>query len=135
MIKLIYGEKGTGKTKQIIDEANVSAETCGGAVMFITDSQKYIFSLSHKIRLIDSNEYDIKTQLGLLGFISGLIAGNNDTQYVYVDGAARMTGETIADMEVFYNELETIADKCNVKIVLTVSCAESLLPQYMKRFI
>ena len=38
MIKIIYGPKGTGKTKAIIECANGAVEKAKGHVIFITDT-------------------------------------------------------------------------------------------------
>ena len=38
MIHLIYGAKGSGKTKRIIDMANASIDTTTGDIVFITDT-------------------------------------------------------------------------------------------------
>ena len=37
MIKIIYGPKGTGKTKKIIDEANATAQDAKGLSVFVTE--------------------------------------------------------------------------------------------------
>ena len=40
MIKVIYGAKGTGKTKQMIDAANAAVATAKGHLIFITDTKR-----------------------------------------------------------------------------------------------
>lgn len=135
MINLIYGEKGTGKTKMIIDQANDMSVKAKGEVVFITDSDQYMFSLSHKIRLIQSAEYHIETELGLLGFIRGLVAGNTDIQYIYIDGAARMTKKKVEEMEEFYCGLEKVTNHFGLNIILTVSASKEKLPDFMKKYI
>ena len=44
MIKIIYGAKGTGKTKQLIAEANKNAKDAKGLSVFITDRNKICFT-------------------------------------------------------------------------------------------
>ena len=41
MIKVIYGEKGTGKTKIILDSVNNSVATAKGNVVFIQQKKSY----------------------------------------------------------------------------------------------
>ena len=43
MINLIYGAKGSGKTKVIIDKANVTVSS--GDTVFITDTGRYMFDV------------------------------------------------------------------------------------------
>ena len=40
MIKVIYGAKGTGKTKLLIDAANAAVESAKGHLIFITDTNR-----------------------------------------------------------------------------------------------
>ena len=40
MIKVIYGEKGTGKTKMMIDAANSAVSAAKGHMIFITDTNR-----------------------------------------------------------------------------------------------
>ena len=40
MIKIIYGAKGSGKTKNIIDTANAAVADAKGHLIFITDTNR-----------------------------------------------------------------------------------------------
>lgn len=133
MIKIIYGAKGTGKTKQMIDSAN--AAVLDGEVVFITDSDEYNFSIKHKVRLINATEYHVVSEQGLLGFISGIVAGNSDIQHIYIDGSHRICGEKIAEMQYFYDNLEAFADKMNIDITLAVSESKENLPEFIQKYI
>ncbi len=133
MIYIIYGAKGTGKTKRLIDRANTAV--MDGEVVFITDSDEYNFSVKHKVRLINATDYHVVSEQGLLGFISGIVAGNSDIQHIYIDGCNRICGEDIAEMEYFYDNLGDFAEKANVDITLAVSEAEDKLPAFIKKYI
>ena len=133
MIYIIYGAKGTGKTKRLIDRANTAV--MDGEVVFITDSDEYNFSVKHKVRLINATDYHVVSEQGLLGFISGIVAGNSHIQHIYIDGCHRICGEDIAEMEYFYDNLGDFAEKANVDITLAVSEAEDKLPAFIKKYI
>ena len=45
MVKIVYGAKGSGKTKRIIDMANESIESAAGNIVFITDTNRYMFDV------------------------------------------------------------------------------------------
>ena len=47
-MKIIYGPKGTGKTKIIIDSANEMLESAKGHIVYITDSKKNPINPSSK---------------------------------------------------------------------------------------
>lgn len=135
MIKIIYGAKGSGKTKKIIDTANQDALTSKGDVVFIADTNRYMYDLKRKVRFVNIDEYEIQTELGLLGFIRGMLAGNADITTVYIDGAHRMANRDIVDMVWFYNKLEALSDKNDTTFVLTVSADEKDLPDFIKKYI
>ena len=134
MIKTICGLKGSGKTKRIIDEANQDVTTASGNVVFITDTKRYMFDLVHKIRFIDTKDYAISGEDELVSFIKGIVAGNSDTLYVFIDGAARITGKSIEEMAGFYKELETMKGDFDLNFVVTVSAAENELPDFIKKY-
>ena len=54
MIGVIFGEKGTGKTKQLLRHANDMAEKAKGSIVFIDDDNSYMFDLSSSIRFINA---------------------------------------------------------------------------------
>lgn len=132
MLRLIYGSKGTGKTAQIIEEANDFAKQCEGALVFLTDTDKYTYKINYDIRLINVYEYDVHQDVELSGFIRGVIASNADIMRIYIDGVNRMTRKTYLELEGFFDELDKISTAHNVELVLTISAEE--LPDYMKAY-
>ncbi len=59
LIRVIFGEKGAGKTKQIIDMANEMVKESTGSMVFVDDDSRYMFDLKHEIRFVDASEYGI----------------------------------------------------------------------------
>ena len=72
MIQVVYGKKGTGKTKHIIDMANASIKEATGSIVFIHVNKDYMYELDRGVRFIDSTEYRVKGPKMLSGFIAGL---------------------------------------------------------------
>lgn len=133
MINLIYGAKGTGKTKMIIEKANFTVSS--GDTVFITDTDRYMFDIKRDVRFINAKEYDIATELGFLGFVRGLVAGNNDIKHIFIDGAHRLVNKQIIDMEDFYNKLGDFADKTGMDITMTVSLDKEEFPKFLKKYL
>ena len=106
MIKVIYGAKGTGKTKMMIDAANAAVKDAKGHLIFITDSKRGMYDLEREVRFIDTSEYDIAGEAALCGFIKGVIAGNNDNEYVYIDGVVRIAGKPVQELAAFFYMLD-----------------------------
>ena len=106
MIKIIYGAKGTGKTKQMIEAANAAVETAKGHLIFITDTKRYMYDLEREVRFIDVSEFDIAGEAALCGFVKGVIAGNHDNEYIYIDGVVRIAGKPVQEMATFFYMLD-----------------------------
>ncbi|MDR0696080.1 MAG: hypothetical protein LBF68_00855 [Christensenellaceae bacterium] len=136
MIKIIYGSKGSGKTKLIIDKANENIESeCVGDVVFIADTSRYIHELKYHIRFTNTKEASINSEDGLLGFICGMMEANYDIRFIYIDGAARMIGKKLSEMESFYSRLEKLSAKTDCQFTLTVSADLEDIPDFIKQYI
>lgn len=135
MINIIYGSKGTGKTKQIIDRANLSITQHLGDIVFIADTSRYIHDIKYQVRFTNTKESNITSEDSLVGFIQGMLEANYDIRYMYIDGAARMVGKPIAELEGFFKRLEAIAAKTEVTFTLTVSSSYEELPEFIKKYI
>ena len=132
MIKIIYGAKGSGKTNLIIEDANSYVRECDGEVVFLTDTDKYMHKINYNVRLINVTDYDIVTELGLSGFVRGIIAGNNDVKRIYVDGVHRMTRTPLENLESTFAAFEYYAKKHEVELVFTASA--DTLPDFFNKY-
>lgn len=135
MIKVIYGAKGTGKTKTMIDSANATVADAKGHMIFITDTKRYMYDLERDIRFIDVSEYDVAGEAALCGFVKGVIAGNNDNEYVYIDGIARIAGKPIGEMAAFFYMLDKVAKDSSLVITVSVSAAKEDLPDFVTKYL
>ncbi|MDD4316121.1 MAG: ATP-binding protein [Clostridia bacterium] len=135
MIKIIYGSKGTGKTKQIIDMANAALEKTSGYIVFLADTNRYVREIKYAIRFLNTKETEISGEESLIGFIKGLISANYDIKEIYIDGAARMLGAEISDMGSFMARLDAIAKAYGTEFILTVSCDREVLPEFIANYI
>ncbi|MDR3262796.1 MAG: hypothetical protein LBT30_00620 [Clostridiales bacterium] len=134
MIKLIVGSKGSGKTKKIIDCAN-SVDTEQSNVVFITDTNRYVYDINHNVRFVNSTEYDvIKNSDTLLGFLGGLFAGNNDLGSIYIDGIARITRKEVSKLGGFFKKIDLIAETEKATVVFTISLDEAELPKFLRKY-
>ena len=135
MIKVIYGAKGTGKTKLLIDAANATVSEAKGHMIFISDSKRGMYDLEREIRFIDLTEYDIAGEAALCGFIKGVIEGNHDNEYVYIDGVVRIAGKPVAEMAAFFYMLEKVAKNDNIVVTISVSATKEELPDFVSKYL
>ncbi len=135
MIKVIYGAKGTGKTKMMIDAANAAVNEAKGHLIFITDSKRYMYDLEREVRFIDTSEYDVAGEAALCGFIKGVIAGNHDNEYVFIDGVVRIAGKPVQELAAFFYMLDKVAKNNNMIITVAVSAAKEDLPDFVTKYL
>ncbi len=135
MIKVIYGAKGTGKTKMMIDAANDAVAQAKGHLIFITDSKRCMYDLEREVRFIDTSEYDIAGEAALCGFIKGVIAGNHDNEYVFIDGVVRIAGKPVQQMAEFFYMLDKVSKTNNLVITVSVSAAKEDLPDFVTKYL
>lgn len=133
MISIIYGAKGSGKTKRIIDATNERARLSKGSVVYITDCADHSSVVDNGIRFIDINHYDVTDENGMLCFIKGLLAGNYDITDVYIDGLAKFVKKDVSELEGAFRQLDLLGTEFNVTFTLTVSAEE--VPDFMRRYI
>ena len=135
MIQVIYGAKGTGKTKQIVDHANEFAKTAKGVVVYIDRSNHRLHDLHRNVRLVDASHYDLKSQHDILSFIKGMLAANYDIEQIYIDGITRLLDCNVAELGELYTGLEQIAKEHGVNLVITASGARDELPDFVAKYI
>lgn len=135
MIQIIYGEKGSGKTKKILDCATQALADSKGDVVFLAATSRYRMEIKPQIRFIDAIEEGIGSKDGLIGFVKGLLCGNYDIEYVFIDGFYKMMNVSIdsAESSEFFLALERLAT--GVNFVLTVSCDLDKMPAFIKKYI
>ena len=135
MIKVIYGAKGTGKTKMMIDAANATVAQAKGHMIFITDSKRGMYDLEREIRFIDTSEYDVAGEAALCGFIKGVIAGNHDNEYVFIDGVVRIAGKPVQELASFFYMLDKVSKTNDLVITVSVSAAKEELPDFVTKYL
>lgn len=122
MVKVIMGQKGTGKTKQMIEMINTAVDTEHGNVVAVAHDSKLTYDISHKIRLVDTSEYSIPNYDALKGFLCGLYASNYDITHVFIESLNKLV-PTVGneDVEPFLDWLEAFSQKSGVKYTVSIS--------------
>ncbi len=134
-MKIIYGPKGTGKTKTIIEMANASLETAKGHIIFVTDTSRYSKEIKYQIRFLDVTGFDIQRESGLRGFIKGLVAANGDNEIIFIDGISRITGKELSKLSGIFKAMEKLEADYGVEFVLTCSAKKEDLPKFVLKHV
>lgn len=128
MVTLLIGNKGSGKTKKLISLANEAVAKTSGNVVVIEKGAKLTYDVTHKARLIDTDQYKVSGYDVLYGFISGICAGNYDVTDIFVDSTFKICGKDMDALKEFVSKLSDLADNAETKIILLISADESELP-------
>ena len=134
MIQFLVGEKGSGKTKTLIEMINKSAMETKGNIVCIEKNMKLIYDIKHSVRLIDVDAFNIEGYDEFYGFVMGVLAGNYDIMEVYVDGILRVGDHDLIGFEKLINKLEPFAGD-NMKMLFTVSEKPEALPESLKKYV
>ena len=129
MVTLLTGKKGSGKTKKLIARANEAVAASTGNVVVIEKGAKLTYDVTHKARLIDTEQYLVNGYDMLFGFISGICAGNYDVTDIFVDSTFKICPEGIDGLEGCTKKLQDLSETASTNIVLLISADISELPE------
>lgn len=133
MIEIIAGEKGKGKTKELLAKVNHSVAAASGNIVYLDKSQKHMYELNNKVRLINVVDYPIDNCDEFLGFLCGIVSQDHDLEEMYLDSFLTIAfTETDDEIQHAIEKLDIISEKYNVKFILSVSRDESRLPECAK---
>lgn len=124
MVKLLIGHKGSGKTKMLIDLANEAVEKSTGNVVVIEKGTKLTYDLTHKARLVDTDQYKIAGYDVLFGFISGICAGNYDVTDIFIDSTFKICSDDKEQLKDFVNMLNILSESAETTITLLISAGK-----------
>lgn len=132
MVQLIVGEKGKGKTKQLLDKVNTDIKNITGNIVYLDKSTKHMYELNNKVRLVDVSQYAIENSSEFLGFVSGIISQDHDLQQMYFDSFLKIACLEGQDITSTVEKLEKLSKNFGVDFILSVSLNESGLPESVK---
>lgn len=132
MIKVVYGNKGIGKTKYLVTSANTLLDECSGDIVFINHDNSLVTNLRHKIRYVDISDFPIKSLNQLFAFMCGLIAQNFDIKATFVDGLAKYDAKQEQYQE-FFDKVKHISEKFDTRFVFSISGDISGIPEYVAK--
>ena len=140
LIQIILGDKGSGKTKRLIDLVNESLKNEHGDIIFIDDDKRYMYDLRHEIRFVDASEYPVghKCQASeMLGFICGMLSANFDLSLIAMDAFMKLVRTPLDDpeMKVFFEKLEALSEAHHCNFLISVSAQAESVPEYIQKYV
>ncbi|MBR5948752.1 MAG: hypothetical protein IKZ82_08940, partial [Clostridia bacterium] len=95
MVSILFGCKGTGKSRRIIELANEAYTQRSENAVFIDCDDDRMYLLPRDIRFINASEYIIDGPKMFSGFISGIAAQDFDLQAIYINSFMKIVKHPI----------------------------------------
>ncbi|MBO4769882.1 MAG: hypothetical protein J5563_03785 [Clostridia bacterium] len=135
MLKLIVGLKGSGKTKTIVEMANRRTAETDGSVVVIEKGGKLIHEITHKARLLDTDEYMINNADRLYGFVAGNYGSNYDVTDIFIDSGLKICGGDVCEFCRFLDCVISFTETHPIDFVMTASIDGTELPEKYRRYV
>ena len=136
MVKLLMGLKGSGKTKQLVQDINESVKNETGSMVCIEKGTKLRYDIDIRVRLIDYQEYMLGSLPFLKGFISGLHAGNFDISHIFIDSFYKLVENAgIAEVEDFILWCDKFGAANDLSFTVVVSEDPANAPETLKKYL
>jgi hypothetical protein len=135
MLKVIVGNKGSGKTGQLVDGMNRQVLSEGKNVVCFERGHRLVHQVRHEVRLIDMDDYPVRGYPGLLGMISGVCAKDYDVSDVYIDSIVKVAmDDDMESLSAFLTELDGFARANHLDVTIILSADPSAIPETILRF-
>ncbi|MBR0368396.1 MAG: twitching motility protein PilT [Clostridia bacterium] len=139
MIRVILGDKGSGKTKRLIDITNEALKSEHGNIIFIDDDKRYMYDLRHEIRFVDASEYPVAYKCRaseFLAFLCGMLSADFDLSMICVDAFKKLVRTPLDDpeMEAFFEKLAYMSEAHHCSFILSISASADEVPEYVIRY-
>ena len=139
MVRLIVGNKGKGKTTEILAKANEAIKEATGSVVYLDKSSKHMYDLHRNIRLIDVSRFPITNSEQFVGFVCGIISQDHDLQEIYLDGflkCTKLSEDDVDEINATISELDAVSTAFNIDFYISASIdVETLVPALKERVV
>lgn len=136
MVKLIMGNKGSGKTVRLVAQVREAVEDSHNNVVVIEPSKALMYDIPSQARLVPAEEYAVYSSDMMLGFINGLAAGNYDITHVFIDNLFKIIGKCPAEQFApFLDRLQIFSERVGITFVITVSAAPEEYGEAITKYI
>ncbi|NLP47863.1 MAG: hypothetical protein GX345_02850 [Clostridiales bacterium] len=134
MISLIIGNRGSGKTKKLIELVNNAVENSNGNIVCIEKENKLKHDINIRARLIDTDHFAVSGFDAFFGFLCGICASDYDITDIYVDTTLRIGGRDFEQLSVFLGKVSELAKTTGVHFAFTLSADKAELPDEIFSF-
>ncbi len=136
MIKIHIGLKGSGKTKKLINDVNNALTLEKGNVVCITEGNRLMHDLDRDVRMVNTEQFDIKNFDMFEGLLCGIIAQDFDVTHIFIDSVFKsVPSADMSTIDSLIKAIEKLEEKFNVSFTLMVSAEEASATDLVKKYI
>ncbi len=135
MVKFIVGEKGTGKTKIMLDMANLAVQDSKGHVVYIDRDNNHVYDLDRSLRFVNAGEFRIESLKAFYGFLCGIISQNLDAEKIFIDGQKVISASEDSCLLDFIKNIEKLNKEFGVSFIISLSKAKNEIPEFLKEYL
>ena len=135
MIKIIAGEKGTGKTARLVEDIN-NVATTDTNVVCIESGNRLDQLIKYSVRLVNIKEYPVKGYDQLLAFIGGICSKDYDLTHIYVDAIKKVSSsDSMDELGDFLAKLDAFLANSPITVTINLTANVDTLPDSIKKYI
>lgn len=135
MIFVFCGQKGSGKTKNLIKLANDKVDTCAGNIVYIDDDWRVNYELKSEIRFISTEEYEIEDYSSFYGFLCGILSEDYDIKCIFIDGLLNIVKMSLQNAAHLFSKIDKLCKKYNVDFYINISEEKQELPEFLNKYV
>lgn len=133
MIQVFCNERGSGKTKELINLANSNILSQKGNAVYIDDDSRPRMQLNRSIRFISTNEFALNDFEALYGLLCGIVSKDYDVENIYIDGLSNIIKSDIKDAAHLFFKLDDFTEKFDVNVYISVN-GDNGVPEFIKKY-
>lgn len=128
MVQIIAGKTGKGKTKELLRMVNDEARITCGRIVYLDKTNRHMYELSNKIRLVNVLDYMALSSEEFLGFLSGIVSQDNDIEKIYIDSFLKVACVDVSHLHDVLLQIDKRSKAFKVDFVLSISLEREQLP-------
>lgn len=128
MVQIIAGEMGKGKTKEMLRMVNDDVLHTDGSIVYLDKTNKHMYELSNRVRLINVKDYLTGGCDEFIGFLCGIASQDNDLEKVYVDSLLKVASVEEKNLPSFLGKLDQIAGRFSIDMIVSISLDNNKIP-------
>ena len=134
MIKVLYGGRGEGMSRELCNMANERFIGAKGSIVLIDKDDKHIYDIDSGIRFVNASDYHIEGPKMFSGFVSGIAAQDHDLEAIYVCSFIKLVKHPIGTLEGLFGFFREFSERIGADMVIEVN-TDDACPEFLREYL